>query len=244
LKLRARFGEKINAMNELTLLGLHLSQNLWVDDQYDMVMVDESIAASLDAAMMVRREGVKGPDTPPGILTRFRGTVVERFLGTIEREPHPAPLELGLLLLELGEDTIKAVNDAWGQIVTACQRDGRAHDATIGFGAADQGLTLQGNFLPEQEARILLGGYCARRKYAQRSDQWFGMALDPDDGSPRFVISVEGKWAEDPEMDGLVAGMAKGRPFRGKFPRLKTGKPGRNAPCPCGSGLKFKKCCL
>ncbi len=23
-----------------------------------------------------------------------------------------------------------------------------------------------------------------------------------------------------------------------------TGKPGRNAPCPCGSGLKFKNCCL
>ncbi|MCK4248374.1 MAG: SEC-C domain-containing protein, partial [Candidatus Omnitrophica bacterium] len=23
----------------------------------------------------------------------------------------------------------------------------------------------------------------------------------------------------------------------------KPGKPGRNAPCPCGSGLKYKKCC-
>ena len=25
---------------------------------------------------------------------------------------------------------------------------------------------------------------------------------------------------------------------------MKTGKPGRNAPCPCGSGKKYKKCCL
>ncbi|MCK4248324.1 MAG: SEC-C domain-containing protein [Candidatus Omnitrophica bacterium] len=23
----------------------------------------------------------------------------------------------------------------------------------------------------------------------------------------------------------------------------KPGKPGRNTPCPCGSGLKYKKCC-
>jgi SEC-C motif-containing protein len=26
-------------------------------------------------------------------------------------------------------------------------------------------------------------------------------------------------------------------------PRNKPFKPGRNAPCPCGSGLKFKRCC-
>jgi uncharacterized protein YecA (UPF0149 family) len=26
-------------------------------------------------------------------------------------------------------------------------------------------------------------------------------------------------------------------------PRTAPGKVGRNDPCPCGSGLKFKKCC-
>lgn len=26
--------------------------------------------------------------------------------------------------------------------------------------------------------------------------------------------------------------------------QLKRGKVGRNDPCPCGSGMKFKKCCL
>ena len=26
--------------------------------------------------------------------------------------------------------------------------------------------------------------------------------------------------------------------------RKKSQRPGRNAPCPCGSGIKFKKCCL
>jgi len=26
-------------------------------------------------------------------------------------------------------------------------------------------------------------------------------------------------------------------------PQIKTAKPGRNDPCPCGSGKKFKKCC-
>lgn len=27
------------------------------------------------------------------------------------------------------------------------------------------------------------------------------------------------------------------------YPQIKTKEPGRNDPCPCGSGLKYKKCC-
>ena len=30
---------------------------------------------------------------------------------------------------------------------------------------------------------------------------------------------------------------------RGKTPRLTSTKIGRNDPCPCGSGKKYKKCC-
>ncbi len=41
----------------------------------------------------------------------------------------------------------------------------------------------------------------------------------------------------------LVSGLSKGEnkmnPSRVKYPGAK-----RNAPCPCGSGKKFKKCCI
>jgi SEC-C motif-containing protein len=43
---------------------------------------------------------------------------------------------------------------------------------------------------------------------------------------------VDGKWLY---VDGHVYGQ---EPFRREGPRV-----GRNDPCPCGSGLKFKKCC-
>jgi SWIM/SEC-C metal-binding protein len=33
------------------------------------------------------------------------------------------------------------------------------------------------------------------------------------------------------------------RTFAPSPPTLKTAKIGRNEPCPCGSGTKFKKCC-
>ena len=45
----------------------------------------------------------------------------------------------------------------------------------------------------------------------------------------------------------LLNGSANWRRFNGRLNLLSTRKfksPGRNDPCPCGSGLKFKKCCM
>lgn len=57
--------------------------------------------------------------------------------------------------------------------------------------------------------------------------------------------------------DGLPSELRRRRGFMRYFGRhvaeqkcLKTAQvrnpftPGRNSPCPCGSGLKYKKCCL
>ena len=63
LALRARFGEKIFATNELTILGLHLRQNLWLDPQLDGLALDESLASNLDIAMFTARRRARREDT-------------------------------------------------------------------------------------------------------------------------------------------------------------------------------------
>ena len=57
---RANYGQRINSFNELTILGYHLRQNLWINDKTDMVWLADEIAVDLDTAMMVRREGIGG----------------------------------------------------------------------------------------------------------------------------------------------------------------------------------------
>lgn len=48
----------------------------------------------------------------------------------------------------------------------------------------------------------------------------------------------------DPLMKKMAAELKAGRPAAGVMRSGSTpGVPGRNAPCPCGSGRKFKKCC-
>jgi uncharacterized protein YecA (UPF0149 family) len=49
---------------------------------------------------------------------------------------------------------------------------------------------------------------------------------------------VEGPWQYDAEMEKI---MQDEPPF---MPAAGTKLPGRNDPCLCGSGKKFKKCCL
>ena len=41
----------------------------------------------------------------------------------------------------------------------------------------------------------------------------------------------------------IVEGFADGKPAK-KKPMVKKEKVGRNDPCPCGSGKKYKNCCL
>ncbi|NMC63127.1 MAG: hypothetical protein GYA55_08155, partial [SAR324 cluster bacterium] len=71
-----------------------------------------------------------------------------------------------------------------------------------------------------------------------------GLCLEPRTGVIRFSSNLEFPWAHSTEMDEIVANMsdAQKKPSLPIMPRKK--KAGRNDPCPCGSGRKYKKCCL
>lgn len=77
LELRALAGNNILASHELTALGFHLKQNLWLGEA-DMLHLLDDLSADLDVAMAVRRDGVKGKATPDGLLTLLDGTSVGR----------------------------------------------------------------------------------------------------------------------------------------------------------------------
>lgn len=94
------------------------------------------------------------------------------------------------------------------------------------------------------EARNKLAEHCRRRKYAQHAEVWFGLGLRPGTGALRFGMTLNEPWKQDTEMDALTAGLPMGRPVARGLPPSSRGKIGRNDPCPCGSGLKYKKCHL
>jgi hypothetical protein len=136
LSLRARFSDNLLMSHEHTLLSYHLKCNLWLRSGFDMMLLDDDISSDLDIAMAVRRDGVPGAATPDGILTRFEGTAFGRIIASIEDKPSPPAIDLGLMLLELSEDTVRDLNKGIDQVLALTAADGRLHDVSIGISAA------------------------------------------------------------------------------------------------------------
>lgn len=243
---RTAYAERVGMTHELTVLAYHLKHNLWLDDDDSFVSLGDDISVELDIAMSARRDGMPGVDTPAGLLTRFAGTTFERLVKQIEDKALPTIIDLGLMLLTADQDSCQAINDGVEHIVGLSRSDRRLHDFTIGFGKWSEGLTIHCSTAPPAEAAERLRGHCYRRKYAEKADRWYGLCLDID-RDIRFGVVLDYKWEHSEEMTMLTSSMRVGRPSReiSALLRVKaTKKVGRNDPCPCGSGLKYKRCCL
>lgn len=243
-KHRAENTQRLTLSHEFTALGFHLKRNLWIESKYNFVMLSDDISIDLDLAMTVRRDNVPGPSTPEGILTRFAGTLFERLLKQIEEDPRPFSIELGLTLLKLGEDSCRTIDEGLRFITRRAKMYGKAQDFTVG--GPEGGITFHCNVAPSDEAMAKLGDYCYLRKYAEHARQWIGVSLNYDAGL-QFGVYLDEEWRQSDEMDVGTMGMRKPmRPavFARTVGSRRAWKVGRNDPCPCGSGAKFKKCCI
>ncbi len=246
LALRAKFDKKLLVNQELTILGYHLKYNLWLEDKYDMVNLGDDFTSSLDIAMCARRLGVPGERTPKGILTRFDGTPIGRLISEFEASAIPELVGLGMLLLQLGSDTAKHINSGIDRLVRSAANDGKQHDMSVPSDAEKSGFTIHVSSLPEEVARERLSTHCRIRKYDAKADVWYGLLLTPGTGDIRGALAIEGKWKSDADMEKALDAWPKkslvpiATLSRGALRR----KVGRNDPCPCGSGKKYKKCCL
>ncbi|MFP6859915.1 SEC-C metal-binding domain-containing protein [Pseudomonas sp.] len=245
---RANYAEQLMAAQELTILGYHLSRNLWVEPDVNLMHLGDDFSSGLDIAMLVRRTGTRGSSTPDGVLTRFGGTTLGRVVKEIESRPEPATIELGFLLLAMSEQAVTDMSRAVDRLAARTRADGKLHDATFAF-ADDAGITFHCTDEPAHIAGPRLESYCNLRKYKQKAKKWFGLCMSSVGLNVRFGVSITYPWAEDVVMDERTREMAAPIPidqalfdlFKGRSRKKKTG---RNALCPCGSGRKHKKCCI
>lgn len=245
LTLRERFGERLSASHELTLLGYHLTHHLWFDNEFNMMMLGDDFSIPLDIAMLARREGIPGLETPEGILTKLRDTTFGHLIRQIESHDDPDVGELALLLLQLGEETARSLGSGIDTLAGAARRDRRSHDLSLEFGEAQSGLTVHCRYPDTPDTMPRLLAHCQLRKYSSRADGWHGLLIHPDTLEILASIGSREPWVPDAAMEELV----KQWPVRPQVPwnaikRQAAQKIGRNDPCVCGSGKKHKKCCL
>jgi len=247
---RTMYGDKILSTHELTILSYHLKKNLWLDGEYTMMQLEDDICADLDLAMLVRRDGVPGNEAPDGILTKYEGTHFDRLVKDVELRDHPATVDFGFMLLTLSGDTIEVINDGISKLIELGEKDGKHHDLTLGISEDSSGLTIHCNDDSDAEAAKRLDRHCELRKYEQKANQWFGVCIGSKSQRLRFGINKDFKWEQSDAMDEATNDLPKPQSLKGKnkanFKTVtrKSKKIGRNEKCPCGSGKKYKKCCL
>jgi hypothetical protein len=211
-----------------------------------MVLHDD-ISVDVDIAMAARREGVNGEKHPPGILTELKDTAVGRIIEQIEKRSEPGAIGTGLELLKLSSTSANDLSRMINKIATDAERDGKLHDATVTTDQAGSGITVHCSALPDEVVGPKLQRHCQLRKYSVKATTWYGLAIRPGDGTVRFGVMLDYPWQRDAELDADVAKMPPPMPMEAIKQILKGGKAqkiGRNDPCPCGSGLKYKKCHL
>lgn len=239
IELRSLFGAKVSIQHEITLLAYHIKYNLWLDDEYDFVALEDDFAADLEIAMGARRAGLPGKKTPDGILTAIDGRRIDALIKVIEADPFGPMIDLVMLMYQLSGNAMKELAAGVDGVLQAAQTRGSS-DFTLSF--ANAGLTIHANGSPRTEAEPRLLAHMTLRKHTQRASRWFGLCLDPWSGTIRFGEKIEFPW----RFDGKVAQMAR---HLGKAatpsPIVRAGsKLRRNDPCHCGSGKKYKKCHL
>lgn len=245
---RANYDEQLMASQELTILGYHLTKNLWVEPDINMLHLADEFSAGLDIAMAVRRTGIQGAATPNGVLTRCGNSTIGRIVQEIESRPESATVDLGFLLLAMSEEAVTEMSRVVDRLAARTRTDGKVHDATFAF-REGSGITFHCADDPPHLAGPRLESYCKRRKYKEKAKEWFGLCMGSKGPDVRFGISLTYPWTQDTIMDEITRDMQAPMPIDQAIQAILGGrnrarKVGRNEPCPCGSGLKHKKCCL
>lgn len=245
ITMRTHFGEKIVVTNELSAFGFFINNNLWVEDGVSMLMLDDSVSFNLDIAMAVRREGLPGPGTPDGVLTRLVNTRLGKIISQIEHEPNQFSVGVGLAILEMSEGAVKEISSIIDRMINNAARNHRHHDMSIPLENRDAGLTIHVNNFLQEEAEEKLRNHMVARKYTQKAQRWYGLLIEPGTGNLKLGLKLDAPHVFDYNLEAITSNApplmeVKSVKMTNKIKR----KVGRNDMCLCGSQKKYKKCCL
>jgi hypothetical protein len=239
---RTAYGDRVHAGHELTILSFHLKSNLWLDKETDVLFLQDDLSSSLDAAMLVRREGVPGDETPDGILTGRGGSAFGRLIAELDHDPRGSLVDLGFMLLQMSGESASQLSQGLEHVAKQARETHSHHDLTLGSGQS--GITIHCNYRSLHGGMDFLQRHVLLKKYQMKAPAWFGVSVHPSDGTLLFGYNAEFEWKEDARFEKGAKEMSLASTVKFVEGKPKKQKIGRNDPCPCGSGKKYKKCHL
>ncbi|ATB41506.1 hypothetical protein CYFUS_006972 [Cystobacter fuscus] len=229
--------------DELEYFGFYLESRLiHVDSLLTSVMGESSYLALMgyqhqfDLAMSYQRGHV---ETPPNIKLNVPAEV-RAILGELRRRDTPEDRWVAFCILSMTFGELKELADAFlhakaspapGPGFFSCATH-RVEDLTISIVST---VDLVPELLKEPVQSSL-----SLDKYRQRTTRGIGFGLILRQNASYFecVAFIDAPWKYDSVMEELL------KAEEAADPTPRSYRPGRNSPCPCGSGKKYKHCCI
>ena len=223
--------QKYISENEIEVLGYYLITGFLKHKDYAQIMIYEDYASSLDLAFLTRRVGKEiglNRYQIKGFINKFKGTIFEDLIYKIQSNPDF--IEFGFFLLEIGSNFIQDIEEKVREI--GHKIDKKLH---INFCRVDYSVGV--TIVPRKKLYEDLLVECRSRQLESKMKNWIGLSVDPDSMKIYTLLMTNGKWRCAIHPYNVVKNQAS-------IKQNKDNQLGRNDPCPCGSGKKYKKCCL
>ena len=216
-----------------SLVGLYANEDAYPED-WDLRGLSEA---------MYRQFGVEVAVPTEGIQEMTLGTLKEELWEKVQAAYDRKEQEIGTDLFRYLERVLML------QIV-----DGQWKDHLLGMDHLKEGIGLRGYGQRDPLVEYKREGFelfdATVERIKEQTVQYL-FRLQPTISDLAAEVSAE---AEAPSGDGQAAPRIRMQPVRpapkqsfkpspGPAVAVKAGKVGRNEPCPCGSGTKYKKCC-
>ncbi|MNK40307.1 hypothetical protein D3C87_589530 [compost metagenome] len=234
------------ADEELVYLGYHLDRKLWRYDGYDGGMLDNTFGANIDRNYYPFKTGQLHllPEKDDPIQNRWKDPKFDEFVRNIKASGHSQLTDIVFNLLDWSDKSRENITSAMIRTKTSAIRENKmssiATASKPNFGISY--IVLNKFDFQELDERVCV--YSELRKYASGCNAWLGMGSFT--GSKKlidFMVYLDEPWKFDPEMETATEEI-RNRQKKNMVPLAKNSKKtGRNEPCPCSSGLKYKKCC-
>ena len=243
IRQRVQLSENSIAASELDYLGWHMEFGLpCLPDQ--AFLISNSLDSTIDAAVLTRRleedSGVKVSVARPKWRNNSLSLIAEHLCLSSE----PGMIDAVFLLFDLmtalpGSKTTE-IEEGIRRLKFAIRKDGKLHNLSWPSSLNRRGLSLV--CYPDFTFMVQhLPHFSACRKYTAYADEWLSLGFVAGSTMPfDWAFYLGEPWQDDAELADMAREILKGGTVVGGTGAKK--KQGRNEPCPCGSGKKFKKC--
>ncbi|MCK4377671.1 MAG: SEC-C domain-containing protein [Actinomycetia bacterium] len=246
IRQRTSLMDYFKADEEMSFLGYHLKQKLWKIPKVDGCLIATQFAQLVDRNYYPLKAGLEVSGDGDTIKNRWKNEDFDRLCNQLKNIDQAKITDIIFHLLDWSGNARKNLVDLIIKTKQKTLSDGKTHNFSMppdDSYSPRVGVTYSSlNSDNAEELGKNLLTLCQVRKYKNKGDVWIGFgSLKNSYNMIDIVAFNDQKWEYNEELEKMSKIILEGK-GHGRYIRIEK-KIGRNEKCPCGSGLKYKKCC-